>query len=193
MNWKTTLAKAAPLLGRLLPIPGAGIAGDLIAAAFGVENNADAIGRAIEADPNAALKLREIENNNRTLLEQQLIAAETLRLETVNRTMRAEAASNDPFVRRWRPLFGYIVALTWGIQVTGITAAILYVVISGTESASLLYTGISAVMGDMAVMWAIALSVLGISVKKRSDDKAIASGQTPAPGLVAKLANALKG
>jgi len=193
MNWKKTLAGAAPLLARLLPIPGAGVAGDLIAAAFGVENSPAAIGRAIEADPEAAQKLRELEAKNRALLERQLIAAETARLETVNRTMRVEAASRDPFVRRWRPLFGYIVAVTWGVQVCGVTGAILYVVAGGGDGASLVQSGVSAVMGDMALMWAIALSVLGVSVKKRSDDKAAAGGEPPAPGIAARLLSALKG
>ena len=39
MQWKElgkTVANFAPLLGDLLPIPGAGVAGKLIAAAFGV-------------------------------------------------------------------------------------------------------------------------------------------------------------
>ncbi len=44
------------------------------------------------------------------------LEAETARLAEVNQTVRAEYGSQDPFVRRWQPLFGYMIALTWGLQ-----------------------------------------------------------------------------
>ncbi len=46
-------------------------------------------------------------------------------LKAINRTIRAEVASEDAFVRRWRPSFGYAVALTWIMTMGAIAAAII--------------------------------------------------------------------
>lgn len=64
-----TIASAAPLLGGVVGGPlGAGV-GSIIASVFGVDNDAQAINAAIKSDPNAAVKLREIELNHKSTLE----------------------------------------------------------------------------------------------------------------------------
>ena len=37
----------------------------------------------------------------------------------INQSLRAEAASDDPYVRRMRPTFGYLMAATWAAQMFG--------------------------------------------------------------------------
>jgi len=111
MEWSEVgkkVAKFAPILGDLLPIPGAGVAGRLISAALGVENTPDAIHNAIKTDPDAAIKLAQVEADNRALLQQQLLSAETLRIQSVNKTMQAEAASEHWMQWSWRPFNGYL-------------------------------------------------------------------------------------
>ncbi|MDX8409795.1 MAG: 3TM-type holin, partial [Mariprofundales bacterium] len=103
-----TVAQFAPMLGKLLPIPGAGIAGDLIASAFGVDNTPDAIHGAIASDPAAATKLAQIEADNRALIQQQLLTAETARIQAVNATMQAEATSEHWMQWAWRPFNGFL-------------------------------------------------------------------------------------
>lgn len=64
MDWKNlghTIARSAPALGAALGGPAGGIAGSLVARAFGTDAEPDAIARAIESDPAAAVKLREVE------------------------------------------------------------------------------------------------------------------------------------
>ena len=115
MNWKDLgkmVAQFAPLLGDLLPIPGAGIAGKLIASAFGCDNTPDAIAQAIAADPDAGIKLATIESNNRAALEGQLIAAETSRIQSVNQTMQVEAKSEHWMQWAWRPFNGFLFGIT---------------------------------------------------------------------------------
>lgn len=107
MDWKDvgkSVAQFAPMLGSLLPIPGAGMAGQLIANAFGTENTPDAIHNAIKADPDAAIKLAKIEADNSTMLQQEL----TKRIQAVNETMRAEAKSEHWMQWSWRPFVGFI-------------------------------------------------------------------------------------
>ncbi len=86
-------------------------------------------------------------------------------LSEINQSLRAEIASNDIYVRRMRPTFGYLMAATWAAQMFGIA----YVIIFKTETAAYVMTGMSA----LSTIWAVGLSVLGIYVYKRSEDKKI--------------------
>jgi len=115
-DWKkvaSTIADYAPMLSSLIPIPGAGIAGQLIASALGTKNNPKAIMKAIEIDPQAALKIAETESNNKTKLEEQMILAETMRIQTVNQTMRGEQKSEHWMQWSWRPFVGFIFGITF--------------------------------------------------------------------------------
>ena len=84
-------------------------------------------------------------------------------LSEINQTIRAEVASQDKYVRRMRPTFGYIMALSWAAQMFGIA----YIIIFDTDRAG----NVMAAMGSLSAIWAIGLSVLGIYVYRRSDDK----------------------
>jgi len=111
MQWKDlgkVVGEFAPILGDLLPIPGAGIAGRLISSALGVANTPDAIHTAIKTDPEAAIKLAKLELDNKALLQQQLLAAETHRINAVNDTMQVEANSEHWAQWMWRPFVGFI-------------------------------------------------------------------------------------
>jgi hypothetical protein len=96
-------------------------------------------------------------------------------LAEVNETIRAEASSNDPYVRRMRPTFGYLMAITWAAQML----ALAYIVVFDTEKAAEVLTG----MESLTAIWAVGLSVLGIYVYKRSEEKKkiFAALQSPAP------------
>lgn len=84
-------------------------------------------------------------------------------LTEINKSLRAEIASEDPYVRRMRPTFGYLMALTWAAQMFGIA----YVIMFDTDKAGV----VMAAMANLSAIWAVGLSVLGIYVYKRSDDK----------------------
>lgn len=106
-------------------------------------------------------------------------------LAEINATMRTEARSEDAYVRRWRPTFGYAVALTWTVQMAGLT----YAVIATPEHAA----EILAAIGSLSLIWGVALSVLGINVVKRSQDKAVEAGQGLPAGLGGRIAGAIFG
>jgi len=97
-------------------------------------------------------------------------------LSEINQSLRAEIASNDIYVRRMRPTFGYLMAATWAAQMFGIA----YVVIFKTEQAAIVLQGMAA----LSTIWAVGLSVLGIYVYKRSEDKKINF-----PSLVSNVSN----
>lgn len=108
------------------------------------------------------------------------LEADTKRLETVNATMRAEYASQDKYVSRWRPTLGYVVSATWFLQMLALS---IVIVIAPAEAPAII-----GAMAGLSAMWGIALSILGISVSKRSQDKQIAAGQQPATGIMGALA-----
>ena len=91
-------------------------------------------------------------------------------LAEVNATARIEAQSEDPYVRRMRPTFGYVMAVTWAVQMTAVAWAI---VTAPKEAAQVVEA-----LGALSLMWSVGLSVLGVYVYKRSKDKAIAAGAT---------------
>ncbi len=96
MEWKdlgAIVGKAAPLLGSILTgnVPGAVLAGaQILGSVFGTEASPDAIHKAVAADPQAAVKLAEIEANNRTELQRLLVTAEANRLAAETAQYRIE-------------------------------------------------------------------------------------------------------
>ena len=97
-------------------------------------------------------------------------------LEEINKSLRTEVASNDPYVRRMRPTFGYLMAFTWAAQMFGLA----YVMIFETEKAPLVLQG----MASLSTIWAVGLSVLGIYVYKRSEDKKLAPPLWSGPEMI---------
>ncbi|MCK6417837.1 MAG: holin family protein [Alphaproteobacteria bacterium] len=81
----------------------------------------------------------------------------------VNQSLRAEVASEDAYVRRMRPTFGYLMAITWAAQMMGLA----YVIVFETAQAGAVLNA----MSSLSAIWAVGLSVLGIYVYKRSEDK----------------------
>jgi len=109
MNWRDvaeTVAKAAPALGGVLAGPAGAGAGTLIARALGVDDNPQAVHAAMQADPLAAIKLREVEASLTQALIQQRGSVVT-----------AEANGESWLQRNWRPLvmlwFAGLVGAHW--------------------------------------------------------------------------------
>lgn len=179
MGWgdvKEFVGKAAPIVGGLLGGPAGGAVGALIAGALGVEDSPEAVTEALKGNPELIAKVRALELTHEQELrrlaiqsEAQRLAADTARLAEVNATMRAELASGDRFKSYWRPLYGYLSAITWTLQ----SLAIVYVAIWKPAEAPEIIAAIAGLTG----MWGIALGVLGITVHQRSNDKKNLLGQ----------------
>ncbi len=84
-------------------------------------------------------------------------------LQQVNQTIRAESVSDDAYVRRMRPTFGYIMAFTWAAQM----GAIAYTVVADPQQAA----PVIAAVASLGTIWTVGLSVLGIYVYRRSGEK----------------------
>lgn len=104
-------------------------------------------------------------------------------LTEINRSLRAEVASDDPYVRRMRPTFGYVMALSWCAQM----GALAWVMVTDPAHAG----AVVEAMASLGTIWTVGLSVLGIYVYKRSDEKT--AGATGASGALGALVRRLAG
>ena len=182
MDWKalgSKVADFAPLLGGALGGPGGAAVGAIVSSVFGSKNDPAEIERAISADPEAALKLLEIEKQHAEALAKLTIENETTRLVETQVTMRAEIKSEDPFVRRARPFLIWIIGASIALMVaTG--AAVIFVAPGQVAALAQLFEAISLPLS-------IAAAMCGVYIKKRSDDKSVAAGAQQGPGLLSAL------
>ncbi len=143
----------------------------IVGGALGVLDNptakkaSDALGRVGELIQNGGISPEQLAEANRHTEKMAELEIEDYKssLLEINKSLRAEVASSDKYVRRMRPTFGYLMALTWGAQMFGIA----YVIIFNTDKAGV----VMAAMGNLSAIWAVGLSVLGIYVYRRSDEK----------------------
>lgn len=195
-SWKDAVdkvAQVAPAVATALGGPAAGGitagAARMVTGLLGVENTPEGLLGAID-DPAKLAELKRIDAEHRRELEKLRLEAEaaqaqetTKRLAEINQTIRAEAASNDAFVRRWRPTFGYVASLTWAVQ----AIALAWSIVAAPEHAASVIHAVTA----LTPMWGVALAVLGVSITKRSQDKQVAAGQAP-PSILGALAERMR-
>lgn len=107
MDWKQVgqiVGKYAPLLGSALGGPAGGAIGALVSAGLGVDNSPDAVTIAVKSDPNAAAKLLEIQESNRTVVSQALLQFATAETQEGAQTVREEVKSDSWLAKNWRPI-----------------------------------------------------------------------------------------
>jgi len=171
MNWSDVghaVASFAPVLGSLLPIPGASVAGALIAREFGVANTPDAIHKAVTSDPDAAVKLAKIEADNKAVLENQMLVAGTERIAAVNKTMQEESKSEHWAQWGWRPFWGFASGIAF-VFVAALICFLAYKAILGGKPEAMAM--IPQLIGAFAGLFAIPGAILGVSAYHRGKTK----------------------
>ena len=166
MDWKqvgnTAISVGAPLLGGALFGPAGAAVGSIIAAQFGVspESTPEQVMAAIKGDPDAALKLREIEITHIERLQE--LENERLRIETAD-VQSARNVHKDS----WVP---WALTFTLVAMVSGIVAALLWVAIP-EDNKEVVYLVVGQLIGAFST--AIAYW-LGSSKSSASKDAHIA-------------------
>ncbi|MGE4280087.1 MAG: 3TM-type holin [Magnetospirillum sp.] len=122
--------------------------------------------KALKADEVSPEQLAEAHRHLERMSELESAEA-TAALAQINESLRTESRSDDWYVRRWRPTFGYAVALTW----TATMSATAWAIVAEPAQAPTIITALV----NTSPIWGIALGVLGIAVVKRSHDKKIGS------------------
>lgn len=182
------------MLPQLIASVGLPVLIDIVARALGAVNHpaartaSAALGNLQGALKSGALSAEQFAEANRHAerlaeLEYQETQAA---LSDVNQSLRAEIASDDPYVRRMRPTFGYLMAFTWAAQMF----AVAYIMVFETEKTGAVLEGMAA----LSAIWTVALSVLGLYVYKRSEEKRpvwIAPPDEPPPRIGAPALKAV--
>lgn len=161
------VAAIAPTLGAAMGGPAGGLLGAAVAGALGVGNDPNEIEQALRIDPNAAIKLRELESNEKvslaTLAKEQYVSdntTEAAELETVNATIREESKSEKWYVAGWRPFWGFVSGAAFG-AVALFTCMLAYRAIVEGDAAAM--TMIPQFVTSMAVLFGIPGTILGIA------------------------------
>lgn len=172
MNWSdiaSTVGKFAPMIGTVLGGPGGLAIGSIVASALGVENTADAVAKELAANPEAAIKLREIESNERLKLQELAVQqagnemnAAAQAAESVNKTMQAESASEHWPTYSWRPAIGFAVALNV-IASSVLVLAVFVPVMFGVAAAAGAVAQLPMALGGLAGINGTVLPILGIA------------------------------
>lgn len=171
MDWKDVgqfVGSAAPMLASLLlPGPIGNAAGALIASAFGCAPTPNAVQTAIASNPDAAVKLAQIEADKAVQLQTLLIekakaeiAAEVASTQAVNQTMQAEAASEHWPTYSWRPAIGFAFALGIVLSILVVFVAYGFLIVYGDP------VGVQQLPGVLASVTGVltpAAGVLGIA------------------------------
>lgn len=99
MNWKSAskiVGKAAPLLGTALGGPAGAAIGTMVATALGVENTPDAVAQAVKNNPDASLKLRELELQNEQHIRDHIFRTLDAELKDIQNARETHKLSKMP-------------------------------------------------------------------------------------------------
>lgn len=98
MNWSDIgkfIGGAAPVVGTLLGGPAGAAVGALVASALGTTNDPEAVNAALAANPDAMVKIQELQTNAKVQLQQLAVTLETTRIQAEGAQYVAEAADRD--------------------------------------------------------------------------------------------------
>lgn len=174
MNWSDigkAIAGYAPTVATVLAATGVGApaaaaisaAGALISGALGVPNNPDDVAQALITNPDAAVKIKQIEADHGEHLAQiaqqgeaKVLDSQVAQLQTVNETMRKE---DDTRAFSWRDFWGYVSGGAFAF-VVGIVGYLVGVAVYYNHPEQL--AAIPAIVGSFSVLFGIAATVLGV-------------------------------
>ena len=181
-------ASVVPSIIGLFDKKAGSVAEDVVKAGMeltGAATEEEAVG-ALNANPELLAKYKEKVLD----IELAFYREDTKRMDIVNTTMRAEIAGSGIFKTGWRPAFGWVAAVSFGFTVFGFLFLMGWAVIENPENLSDLILAMEKIAAVMVSLWTVALTVLGVAVWKRSDDKKVATGE---PTGMAGIAKGIRG
>jgi hypothetical protein len=214
MEWKDVgdaIANYADDLGDVVGmfVPGAALGGRLVSKitrAFGLGSDPAAVDpaalhEAIKADPEAMVKLQEIESKERMAIEEFKVQAMRIEAEErmsalrqVNETMRAEATAaaqvEVPEQFLWRPQFGRITAKCFAFAVVALCVCLMWAVYQGRID---IVEALPGVVTSLFVLFSIPGAFLGITTMGRNKLKLAREGMVPGPGALAQVLGSVLG
>ena len=106
MNWKDlagTLSSFAPIIGTAIGGPAGGIVGAMISKALGVDNTPEEIAKELKGNPEAYLKLKQLESDERIKLKALALQATGLVLEERKAALKDTQNARKQHQDHWMP------------------------------------------------------------------------------------------
>lgn len=183
----------APVIGGLLGGPAGATAGALIARGLGCEETPEAVSQAIKQDPEAFVKIKKIESEERIEManialeeKRMLVEAGSKDMGTVNATMQVEAKSDKWWVSGWRPFNGFMFGITM-FMVYFFLPLVFGLIEAFAEGSPEL-----EVPEIEYFVWLAWASVLGVASWHRGMKQRLDSGEVGKPGIMGAIANRIK-
>ncbi|TMI99745.1 MAG: hypothetical protein E6G97_21485 [Alphaproteobacteria bacterium] len=190
MDWTTVAAKViglgAPMLGNALGGPLGGLAGKVLADAFGAAAATPEAVHAAITDKAADVRLAA-EAAQKAESEWMSALAEIGKAQVgeIGATMRAEAASEDALQRWWRPLYALELSL---LECPAFAITVLHALWNGHDVG---INGLANLSGLLMTYFGARFGVLGVYVSGRTREKQTAMTGEDAPSIVGAVIKAV--
>jgi len=149
----------------------------------------------LERDPTAWAQFQKDMANISLELERE----DTKRYEEYQKTLRGDVLGKDEITRTWRPKFALAIAHTWKLMFYAVFISFMSAIVcqifqkEPKVTIDLVSRSMSTLMDAVWPMWGVALSVIGVYVKKRSDDKKVVSmNGSEGSNVIEGIINAIK-
>jgi hypothetical protein len=190
MDWTTVAGKlvslGAPMLGSALGGPLGGMAGKLVADAFGAAAATPEAVHAAITDKTADLKIAaEAAQKAETEWMSALAEIGKAQVSEVGETMRAEAVSEDVLQRWWRPLYALELSL---IECPAFAMTLLHALWTGHDVG---INGLANLSGLLMTYFGARFGVLGVYVSGRTREKQTALTGEGMPSIVGTVLKAV--
>src|SRR5262245_8726735 len=183
MDWKDAAAKVvglgAPMLGSALGGPLGGMAGKVLADAFGAAAATPEAVHVAISDKTTDLRIAA-EAAQKAESQWMSVLAEIGKAQVaeIGQTMRTEAASEDLLQRWWRPLYALELSL---IECPAFTLTLLHALWNGHEAG---INGLANLSGLLMTYFGARFGVLGVYVSGRTREKQAAVTGEDSPSIV---------
>src|SRR2546423_7474251 len=190
MDGTTVAAKVvslgAPILGNALGGPLGGMAGKVLADAFGAAAaTPDAVHAAITEKATDLKLAAEAAQKAETEWMSALADIGKAQVGEIGETMRAEAVSEDVLQRWWRPLYALELSL---IECPAFALTLLHALWNGQDAA---INGLANLSGLLMTYFGARFGVLGVYVTGRTREKQTALTGEDAPSIVGTVLKAV--
>lgn len=122
-NVKQLIGNTAPLIGSLIGGPAGGAIGSLVASALGVENSPGAIEAELLTNPDALLKLKQLEMENAIELKRLSLEEAGLKLKQHQAELVDTQHAREQHKDHWMP---NLLAIAMVVMVAGMFAALMF-------------------------------------------------------------------
>lgn len=102
-NVKSIIGSSAPLIGTLIGGPAGGAVGGLVASALGVENTPQAIEQELKSNPDALVKIKQLESEERIRLKELALQATELELKRYQSELGDTQHAREQHKDHWMP------------------------------------------------------------------------------------------